>query len=493
MIHKLQQGSLLLALALLVLFIAACGGGGGGGGGLAGGGIGGSGITSGTVTGFGSIFVNGIEFETGGASLDVDDKTHVSTGSNDDKFLGIGMVVTVVGTVNADGVSGTAESVLYDDDITGPVAAAPDEDADGITKTFEIFGTTVVADRNATVFEKTTYVDLAQNVVLEVSGYFDGAGVLHATRVEREELLVPGVSEVEIKGTVSGFDGVDTFAVSGITVTFDGTTGFEGLPGSVENGQFVEVQGVLDAAGDIAATRIQLEDDGFDTDVDEASIEGLVTDFNGADDFRVAGQRVDASSAKFEPASLASSLADGVQVEVEGAINGGVLNAGKVEQRSGELRVSAVVDSSNNAAGTITLAVVPGQLVTVFTDTRTLFEDKRDDAAPFGVGDIQSGDFLEVRGYQAGNGDFLAAEVERDQLDDTVLRGPADVPETDGSTAAGTVAILGVSLATDGATDFQDGTLSGTDFFLQVRDGDLVSVKDKDPADGSADEVDFED
>ena len=73
---NIKSGSLLVAVSVFLAFmIPGCGGSGGGGGidGLAGGGIGGTGITSGTVTGFGSVFVNGIKFETAGTSFDVDD------------------------------------------------------------------------------------------------------------------------------------------------------------------------------------------------------------------------------------------------------------------------------------------------------------------------------------------------------------------------------------------------------------------------------------
>jgi hypothetical protein len=454
-------------------------------------------MTSGTVTGFGSVFVNGIEFETDGASRDVDDRTDISNGSDDDKVLDIGMVVTIIGTINDDGVTGTAESIFYDDAIEGPVAAAPVEDLDGVTRTFSIFSTTVIVDRNSTVFADTDYGSVAKDDLLEVSGYFDGDGNLRATRVEKEGVLKLGSSEVELRGDVKGFDGVDTFTVNGVTVTFDGTTEFEDLPGTVKNGQFVEVEGTLETATKVTARRIEREDDGFDRNVDEASIEGLVTDFNGINDFRVAGQKVNASRADFEPASLENTLADGVKVEVEGAIEGGVLKATEVEQRGGDARISAVVVSSNNSAGTITLQVVPGQPdITVFTDSQTQFEDERDEEKPFDINAIDAGDFLVIEGYVDGAGEFIVAQVERNEQGDAELRGPVDVPPTSGSTAAGTVSILGVSIATDGATDFEDAseaTITGTDFFLQVDDGDLVEFTDKDPADGFADEVEFED
>ena len=498
MMIKRYKGLLITAITLSSVLIAACGGGGGGGGGsVAGGGIGGTGMTSGTVTGFGSVFVNGIEFETDGASRDVDDRTDISNGRDDDKVLDIGMVVTIFGTVNDDGVTGTAESIFYDDDVEGPVAAAPVEDSDGVTKTFSIFNTTVIVHRNSTVFTDTDYDALARDDLLEVSGYFDGSGNLRATRVEKEGVLVLGSSEVELRGAVKGFDGVDTFTLAGVTVTFDGMTEFEDLPGTVKNGQFIEVEGTLETATSVAATRIEREDEDFDNNIDEASIEGLVTDFNGINDFRVAGQLVKAGNAEFEPASLENTLADGVKVEVEGSIEGGVLKATEVEQRGGDARISAVVVSSNNSAGTITLQIVEGQLdITVFTDSQTQFEDERDDVELFNINAIDAGDFLVIEGYVDGADNFIAAQVERDEQGDVELRGPADVPQTSGSTAAGTVSILGVSITTDGSTDFENAsetTITGTDFFLQVNDGDLVVFKDNDPADGIADEVEFED
>ena len=76
-------------------------------------GIGGSGITptgitsSGTITGFGSIIVNGVKFETSTSTFSIDDSP---SGSQDD--LAVGMRVTVNGTVNSDGVNGTATSVI---------------------------------------------------------------------------------------------------------------------------------------------------------------------------------------------------------------------------------------------------------------------------------------------------------------------------------------------------------------------------------------------
>ncbi|MEN8206348.1 MAG: DUF5666 domain-containing protein [Pseudomonadota bacterium] len=493
MMHQSHKGFIAICMLVLVVFIAACGGGGGGGS-VAGGGIGGTGVTSGTVSGFGSVFVNGIEFETDGASRDVDDETDISDGSDDDQVLGIGMVVTIIGTVNDDGVSGTADSIEYDDDVEGPVAAAPVEDPDGVTKTFAIFNTTVVVGRDSTVFVATDYDSLTQNDLLEISGYFDADGKLLATRVEKEDVLVLGVSGVEIKGVVSEFfNGTNEFKLGGIKITFDGITVFEDLPGdTVENGQFVEVEGTLDTAVSISADRIELEDEGFDDDVDQISIEGLVTDFNDISNFKVAGQRVNAANATFEPAALKTGIADGDKVEVEGAIVNGILKAKEVEQRGGDIRVSAVVETTEPVAGTVTLEVVSGQFLTVRTDSQTQIEDEREEVEPFAISGIDAGDFLNVEGFVDGSGNFIASQIERDEPGDIELRGPVDVPPT----AAGIVSILGISIATDGSTVFEDASdvpISSAVFFGDVENGDLVEYTDKQPADGIADEVEFED
>src|SRR5690554_3125170 len=55
-----------IAIPLALGILSACGGGGGGSIGIADGGIRGTGSSVGPVSGFGSVFVNGVKFETDG-------------------------------------------------------------------------------------------------------------------------------------------------------------------------------------------------------------------------------------------------------------------------------------------------------------------------------------------------------------------------------------------------------------------------------------------
>ena len=97
-----------IAAFLVALSVAACGGGGGGGSKQPDGiDRGGRTIASGPITGFGSVWVNGVEYSTTGATITVDD----NPGTESD--LRVGQFVRVEGTVAAGGTTGTATRVIY--------------------------------------------------------------------------------------------------------------------------------------------------------------------------------------------------------------------------------------------------------------------------------------------------------------------------------------------------------------------------------------------
>ena len=492
-IHKIY---LALSLVVTVLFNAACGGGGSN---LAGGGIGGTGITAfGTITGFGSVFVNGIEFETSGSLFDVDDDDTAIEGD-----LGIGMVVTVTGILNDDGVTGTADSIEYDDEIEGPITSTVDEDPGLETKTFTVFDTTVVVSRSSTVFANAGYATLTQDDVVEISGFVDEAGTLVATRLEGEGTLVPGTTEVELKGTVSGCgcDCINTLNLGSVTVNFDGGTDLTEVPGGVvSDGQYVEVKGTLEVDDSISASRIELEDEGLgDTGDDKVSIEGLVSEFIDLGSFKVAGQLVNATSAiSFVPAGLETGLTDGMEVEVEGPIVDGVLQAIGVEARGGEIRIDARVLSTTVDAdginGSITLQLAPGNL-TVMVDSQTALRDDTGVEELLALAEIGSTDFLEVEAFRDdASGNLVATEVRRDEVGDDVLQGLVD------SCTGGRVFILGLDyILADGTTSYVDedevplvSQTAAAFCDAQAAGGFFVKVKDEFTADGVADEAELE-
>jgi hypothetical protein len=323
--------TILTGLVAGIITLAGCGGGGGSN--VAG--IGGTGRTiSGTITGFGSIFVNDVEYDIDNASFSINDDSSPGLSQDD---LRIGMVVTL--TANDDGTVGVASQVVYDNEIKGPVSNLVSASG-GLKKSFSIFGVNVVVDVAGTVFDDSStpgfsFATLAEGDIVELSGLFDSSNTLVATYIEKTDDLDPGNSEVEIKGTPdAGTDaGVgESFTINGVTVNIVAGTDLSDIPGNrVTDTQFIEVKGTLVTTGPdiIDAIRIEQEDDGIESDDGEVSIEGFVSDFIDNSSFKVSGQQVDATGAEFEPAGLV--LSNDLRVEVEGTIINGILNAEKVE------------------------------------------------------------------------------------------------------------------------------------------------------------------
>ena len=182
--RDLNLGLLLMA----IMATAACGGGGGGGSSAtatpppnqdpppaddpppATGGIDRGGVAVGPIDGFGSVIVNGIRFDTSDTQFSIDD----GVGGQDD--LSVGQVVIVRGSIDDDGLNGTADSVEYDDAVEGPIDAGSIDLAAG---TFSVLGQRVRVT-TTTVFDDSIQPQsldgLAEGDVVEISGLPDADG-----------------------------------------------------------------------------------------------------------------------------------------------------------------------------------------------------------------------------------------------------------------------------------------------------------------------------
>ena len=469
---------------ILVVLLGACGGGGGvglasSGNGGGGGGIGGTGhSSSGTIDGFGSIFVNGVEFETDDALIELDGNTAA------EGELGLGMVVLVTGTVNDDGVTGKAAMVVFDDAVEGPVQSIQ-SDADGDSLLVTILGVEVIVERTSTVFEGTSFATLALGDQLEVSGFPNASGQYRATRVEKKGDFVAGQSRIELKGTVAQLTATE-FSLGTNRVDYSNAD-LSDLPGgALTEGMRVEVHGTL-VNGVITASQVQVEDgaEGAYEENEDVSVQGTITGFVDSGDFLVGGVRVDARNAELQPSGLV--LANGQIVEAEGRWQGGVLRASELQARRGRIEIEAKVGSVDAAAGTVTLQLSGGK-VTVRLDARTLLEDDTGVAKPMRIGDIRTGDFLEVEATDTGN-TLLATRIDRDDVDDDVVQAPVE-----SFVAGSSITVLGIVYSTEGAVfkGRDDVTVTPAAFYGALDQGMLVKIKDKKPADGVADKVELE-
>jgi hypothetical protein len=428
-------------------------------------------VAVGTITGFGSIFVNGVEFDTSGATFTIDDNPGVESD------LQVGQVVRVSGTIDDNGITGSADDVVFDNEVEGAITSI-----DVATGEIVVLGQVIVIDA-ATAFDDR-FADpsingLAVGDLVEVSGFPDASGVIRASRIE------PGDAngDLEVRGEVSNLDAANShFDLNGLTVDYSGATLDDFGGGAPANGDFVEVHGSsVDANGVLIATRVEREDgplDGVGNDV-QVEVEGLITRFASATDFDVAGQPVTTTSGTEFENGDAADLALDVKVEAEGFIDdSGVLVADKVSiRRENDTRIEAVVDDVDADAGTLT---VFGIAVTV--DDLTRFEDNGDaDLRDFSLADLAAGDFVEVRGVEtpAGSDAILASELSRDDPDDeTTVQGEVDAESPEES-----LVILGITVQVDAQTQYRDAldnAITAADFFAAVELGTLVEAKGAD-------------
>ena len=432
------------------------GGSGSGGSGSGGGPVGGidargSAVSVGTISGFGSVIVNGVRFDTSGATFTIDDEA----GSESD--LAVGQVVLITGEIDEDEATGTADTVSFDDAVEGPIS-----EIDTVNDTLIVLGQTVVVDGGTSFdddIEPGSILGLAVGDIVEVSGFYLADGRILATYIELES---PG-DDFEVTGLVSNLNsGALTFEINDLVVDYSGAM-LEDFPnGAPENDQIVEAEGsTLGPDGELVATSVEFESDedvfGDLDDGDDVEIEGPITRFSSPTDFDVNGLAITTNaSTEYEDGS-AADLALDRRVEVEGSVNAdGVIVAEEIEfELEADLEFAGNVEATS--ADSITLLGV-----TIRVTAKTRFDDQGTaNDRTFSIADVTVGDFLEIDAYDDGNG-LVADSVEReDDFGEDRVSGPVtevDQPE---------FTVNGVTVRTDANTEYEadDLEIDATEFF----------------------------
>ena len=444
----------------------------------------------GQITGFGSVYVNGVEYDTTGASYDVDD----AAASGDDA-LGVGMVVQIQGAVNADGLTGQATSIAYDDDVEGIVENLATDVDDANVKTFTVMGISIRADKNSTNFEGEddptfSFDNIMNGDNVEVSGDFSG-DILIASYIEKQDA---SDDEFEAKGTVDQYNGSDQFALilrngSTLNVTIDG--GAEIPSSGVMDGQYVEVEGTIpdpaNAPDSILATKVELEDYDriSDGDEDDVEIKGVLSYDMDTGTWSVLDVRLSFDeNTEYSPEDLAGQIddlsADGLYVEVEGQYVNEVLQVHEIELEEDDLEFKADVESVTSTdarTGTVTLSFgsATGTVEVIVTPDTKFLDDEA--MVHYDLTSIMAGDKVEIEARIADDGMYYASSLNAEDDDGYEIEGPLDAIDDV------SITVLGVTFTVDMDTVFEDGMPSV---------GNYVEVEDDD-SDGTADSVEIED
>ena len=446
--------------------------------------------TSGIITGFGSVYVNGIKYETDDSSFEVDDDTEAT---QDD--LRIGMNVTIKGSINPDGLTGYADQIIYENELEGPVSSIDNSDPNSVIISILGVDITINADTYFDHDDNDLTIDSIQvGDLLEVSGYNSTDGII-ATHIEKQnDIFIADVTEIEIKGNIENLSD-NQFTLRDLTIEFDGNTELDDIPGEqLVNGLYVEVKGTLNDSADLlSATKIEAEEEGLgDDDADEVELEGVIYDYNvNTQRFFIQGQEVDASMApELIPSTL--ELKDDVNVEVEGSLVDGILIAEEIKLKGRKIKIHAPITNIDLLNSTVSFSVFGGtDNITAQIISQTEIEDDIGENEFLTLADLQVNDFVELEAFDDGTNTINAIELERKASNDIQLEGPVQEFNPEALTVMMFDQTFDVSQAKF-EDDDSDIEIDATTFFNSIDTASFIELTDEEITDGVIDKAEIE-
>jgi hypothetical protein len=309
------------AAVLIALVLAACGGGGS------------SSSTStiaatsqsasGTVTGFGSVYVDGVELEDAKAYTRVEN----ADGSYSAVALQLGQRVRV-----AHDSSGTASTVTVDAALIGTVAAGSINTS---ALSFKVAGQSVKANIDSSAGQLTVYgggytafSDIAAADLVEIHGsaVYDSTAsvyVVQATRIEKKS----AISSVRVMGKIANLDTTaKTFTINSLSVSYASAT-LAPSTATLANDQTVAVWGPsasLVSSGatlSLTASRVRVLNSSLADTITSGTTQlgGLVSNYSATTgSFELEGVKVVVGSATLTPTG--ASIGNGAYVQVTGTV-----------------------------------------------------------------------------------------------------------------------------------------------------------------------------
>jgi uncharacterized protein DUF5666 len=390
------------------------------------------------------ITVNGVPFDTAGASITADNT------AKDPGFLDNGMTVKLKGRINDDRLSGVADAIKVLAEVRGEITAIG-------TDSFTILGQIILVNGTTAFADVADFAALKLSDRIEVHGLRDAAGNIMATRVE---LLGPkDLAFDEVRGIVSNMTAT-TLDINGLTVTFGADTMIEPPGATFGNGDIVEVH-----LNGTTAVRIEVEDAedaAFNpAEGQEFEVEGFISGFTDASsDFKVGDQPVHLGGSVRFRSGDATDLGDNIMVEAEGHLTGGILLVDKITFKD-TIRIEANADTAGSAD-------VLGLHVAFDSAARQI-------DLPGGITGIAAGDGLKIRGFLGQDKTTITAtRVKRIEhpvdADKILLQGP--VSSFDATAGAEKLVIAGITVTISGVQggqlEIEDHEASTGDLFGSI-------------------------
>lgn len=382
---------------------------------LADGGIGGTGVIQGPITGFGSIIVNGIHFDVHQAEIDIDGML------NDEELLQPGMVVTIYGQVLND-THGKAQRVVFEYNLKGIIDSIF---ADG--SGFMAHGQIVRIDA-LTVFHGVIMENLTVGMPIYVSGITGGDGVLLARYLSNQKIITDDllltnsmpefsdmtnkapVSSAEFSGEVSALDtNQHQFTLGQQIIDYSAATFLNMNESQLANGLPILLKGMITTevliASEIKFHQLEIATHQF------MKLHGLVSNFHGDGNFKLAGQRIIFNPQTQFIAGTVNDLAENISVTVDGIFTNNAVTAQRIAFTPQSLiRIAAPIvgiDGDNISLTNIMARVM---------NTTLMLDNSQQAMRHFTTANLQLGDAVIVHGYETAYGMELSRLERVDDL-----------------------------------------------------------------------------
>ena len=404
-------------------------------------------LTSGVITGFGSVFVNGVEYATTGVDITINGQAATEA------ELQTRTHADLKGTKGANGSTGTAVSIDFADDLEGIVEQVYSA-ATTPALPLKIMGYTVLTDSSTEFSSKvsgqTTIADIAVGNVVEVSGTRLDGTTIQASYIEVKKASHASGDEIEVKGVITALDATAmTFQIGAMTVDYSAAATLPNLA----NDLFVEVKSTQgkDTNGNLVASAIELSSNGTagldGTEGEEFELSGPIGTGSSSSQFTIDGTTIVVSAdTRFEHGAD-TDIADGVKVEVEGVLNAnGQIDASKVAfQEAAEAELAGAIEAIDTTSVPNTVTVMG---VTMAMNNKSMFKDNSTQQVRyFNQADLAVNDWIEVGFYRDNTtSDLVAVKVKRENSGTNKLEGVVE------ALATGTVTVSGVTVDLSGIT-----------------------------------------
>lgn len=342
-------------------------------------------VAIGPITQFGSIYVNGIKYETDQAEV-------VFTDSSANDELLAGMIVAVYAQWDQDQQSYNAYRVLFDRQIQGPVSGVSFSDDQVLVS---ILGVSVLVDED-TVLNGIELQNIKKGQVLEVSGLLDDQGEVIATYIGLQAMRSESLSSVEVEGRIRRVkNNAMRLELGSTTVDASQAQFSEGDINDLSKNDWVEIIGAYDERQKlIYASKIKLKNSSESLSKGTSlSIDAVITDFESLAKFKLNGFTSDASNASI---TGDTALGSGVRVKANGYINDeGIfdLRTARIITRA-RYTIKAQVDSIIPSLDQLTVLNV-----TAAANEDTLYASKTDFPNKYqSLYSISEGDWVQLKG-----------------------------------------------------------------------------------------------